>query len=143
MKRLRSAPLVIGVVLALLSLGFEAPTLGGSDKSIDQFWASFKAAVQKQDKQSIISMSEFPIEMPYGIAKIRNRTQLIRRYRALFNEQTNAAKCFADARPVVETGDANRFTVGCKDAAGNEVVVYGFVRRRGSWKLKYLDNVNE
>jgi hypothetical protein len=143
MKRLRSAPLVVGAVLALLCLGFEAPALGGTDKSIDQFWASFKAAVQKQDKQSIILMSEFPIEMPYGIAKIRNRTQLIRRYRELFNEQTNAAKCFADAQPVVETGDANRFTVGCKDAAGNEVVVYGFVRRRGSWKLKYLDNVNE
>jgi hypothetical protein len=143
MKRWGSWPLVVGAVLALLCLGFEVPALGGTDKSIDQFWASFNAAVQKQDKQSIILMSEFPIEMPYGIAKIRNRTQLIHRYRELFNEQTNAAKCFADAQPVVEAGDANRFTVGCKDAAGNEVVVYGFVRRRGSWKLKYLDNVNE
>lgn len=133
-----------GVWLALLGFGLQTPkAFAEPDNSIDQFWTKFKAAVQKQDKASVAAMSQFPIEMPYGVAKIRNRAQLVHRYRALFNEQTNAAKCFAESNPVVDAASPNRFTVGCKDAAGNEVVVYGFVLTRAGWKLKSLDNLNE
>ena len=114
-----------------------------SDPSVEQFWTKFKAAVQKADKPSVASMSRFPIEMPYGVAKITTRTQLARRWRDLFNVQTNAAKCFEDAKPVVDRAARNRFTVGCKDEAGNEVVVYGFLRTRTGWKLIFLDNINE
>ena len=111
-----------------------------NDRSVEQFWAKFKAAVQKADKRSVALMSQFPIEMPYGVPKIRNRTQLARRWRDLFNVQANAAKCFEDAKPVLER---EGLSVGCKDAAGNEVVVYGFVSTKMGWKLKYLDNINE
>ena len=108
--------------------------------SVEQFWAKFKAAVQKADKRSVASMSQFPIEMPYGVPKIRTRTQLARRWRDLFNVQADAAKCFEDAKPVLER---EGLSVGCKDAAGNEVVVYGFVSTKMGWRLKYLDNINE
>ena len=114
-----------------------------SDPSVEQFWAKFKAAVQKTDKPSVAAMSRFPIEMPYGVPKIRTSTQLARRWRDLFNVQANAAKCFEDAKPVVDPAAPNRFTVGCKDEAGNEVVVYGFLRTRSGWKLIFLDNINE
>ena len=114
-----------------------------SNPSVEQFWAKFKLAVQKADKASVASMSRFPIEMPYGVPKIRTRTQLARRWRDLFNVQANAAKCFEDAKPVVDPAAPNRFTVGCKDEAGNEVVVYGFLRTRNGWKLIFLDNINE
>lgn len=111
--------------------------------SIDAFWKRFKSAVMKSDKAAIATMSGFPIEMPYGIASIKTRSQLIRRYRELFNVQADARKCFVDAQPVIEPSDKNRFTVGCRDSAGNEVVIYGFVRTRTGWKLKSLDNINE
>lgn len=111
-----------------------------NDRSVEHFWARFKTAVQKTDKPSVASMSQFPIEMPYGVPKIRTRAQLARRWRDLFNVQANAAKCFEDAKPVLER---EGFSVGCKDAAGNEVVVYGFVSTKLGWKLKYLDNINE
>lgn len=114
-----------------------------NDPSVEQFWAKFKAAVQKGDKPSVASMSRFPIEMPYGVPKIRTRTQLASRWRDLFIVQANAAKCFEKAKPVVDPGARNRFTVGCKDEAGNEVVVYGFVSTKMGWKLDYLDNINE
>ena len=114
-----------------------------SDPSVEQFWAKFKTAVLKADKPSVASISRFPIEMPYGVPKIRTRTQLARRWRDLFNVQANAAKCFEDATPVVDPAAPNRFTVGCKDEAGNEVVVYGFLRTRTGWKLIFLDNINE
>lgn len=132
----------IGVfVLCLFAIAVCAsPAAQQSDPSVEQFWAKFKAAVQKSDKTSVASMSRFPIEMPYGVPKIRTRTQLARRWRDLFNVQANAAKCFEDAKPVV---GREGFSVGCKDAAGNEVVFYGFVHTKTGWKLEYLDNINE
>ena len=114
-----------------------------SDPSVETFWVKFKTAVLKADKPSVASMSRFPIEMPYGVPKIRTRTQLARRWRDLFNVQANAAKCFAEANPVVDPAVPNRFTVGCKNEAGDEVVVYGFLRTRTGWKLTFLDNINE
>lgn len=114
-----------------------------NDPSVEQFWSKFRTAVQKTDKPSVASMSQLPIEMPYGVPKIRTRTQLARRWRDLFNVQANAVKCFEDAKPVIDPAARNRFTVGCKDEAGNEVVVYGFLRTRGGWKLIFLDNINE
>ncbi|HEX5702253.1 MAG TPA: hypothetical protein VFX97_03440 [Pyrinomonadaceae bacterium] len=114
-----------------------------NNPSVEQFWVRFKTAVQKSDKTSVASMSQFPIGMPYGVPKIRTRTQLARRWRDLFNVQANATKCFEDAKPVVDPAARNRFTVGCKNEAGDEVVIYGFMRVRSGWKLAYLDNINE
>ena len=129
---------------ACLSFEFWAAATGPqTDPSVEKFWSKFRAAVQKSDKTSVASMSQFPIGMPYGVARIRTRTQLARRWRDLFNVQANAAKCFEDAKPVVDSASSKRFTVGCKDEAANEVVVYGFLRTRNGWKLTFLDNINE
>ena len=135
----------IGVfVLCLFAIAVCASAVAQqNDPSVEQFWAKFKAAVQKADKPSVASMSRFPIEMPYGVPKIRTRTQLARRWRDLFNVQANAAKCFEDAKPVVDPAAPNRFTVGCKDEAGNEVVVYGFLRTFAVAGIIFLDNINE
>jgi hypothetical protein len=119
------------------------PSHQSNDSSIETFWAKFKAAVIAGDKSGVAAMSQFPIEMPYGVASVKNRSQLIRRYREVFNVQANAQKCFADSKPVIDASNRNRFEVGCKDSAGNEVVVYGFVRTRAGWKFKSLDNINE
>ena len=135
----------IGVfVLCVFATAVCASAAGQQNNpSVEQFWARFKTAVQKSDKISVASMSRFPIGMPYGVPKIRTSTQLARRWRDLFHVQANAAKCFAEAKPVVDPAAPNRFTVGCKNEAGDEVVIYGFTRVRGSWKLTYLDNINE
>ena len=141
MKLLRTS-VVACLMLSTLSLGASAAT-PQTDPSVEQFWSKFKAAVLKSDKTSVAAMSQFPIEMPYGVPKIRTRTQLTRRWRDLFNAQANAVKCFADAKPVIDPENRNRFTVGCKNEAGEEVVVYGFERGRTGWKLTFLDNINE
>ena|ERR1041385_3009681 len=140
----RPKTVVIGLAVALMMLGaLQVSATVQADPSIETFWAKFKAAVIKGDKEPIAAMSQFPIEMPYGIPLVRTKAQLLKRYREVFNQQANAAKCFAESRPEVDAANKNRFTVGCKDAAGNEVVIYGFVRTRGVWKLKSLDNINE
>jgi hypothetical protein len=138
------------IILVLLALTFATvsprPSNAGAsqtDPSIQTFWTTFKLAVTKGDKTAIASMTQFPVKMPYGVPTIKTTAQLNQRYRELFKVQADAVKCFADAAPTVENNDKNQFTVGCKDKAGNEVVVYGFARKRGVWKLIFLDNINE
>ena len=111
--------------------------------SIQVFWQEFKAAVSKGDIEAVASLSKFPIKMSYGIASIKNKAQLRRRYREVFNEQTNAAVCFSKAELEMDAGNPKRFTIACPDAAGNEVVIYHFEQNRRGWKFTALDNLNE
>ncbi|HJY28291.1 MAG TPA: hypothetical protein VJ306_09710 [Pyrinomonadaceae bacterium] len=112
-------------------------------QSTDDFWESFKTAVSKRDVETIARFSKFPIEMSYGIPSIKTKAQLAKRYRQLFNEQTDAAKCFSKAKPEMDADDPKHFSVACPDAGGNEVVIYHFEKTRTGWKLTGLDNINE
>jgi hypothetical protein len=107
------------------------------------FWEQFKTAVTKRDVQTVARLSQFPIGMSYGIPTIKTKAQLTKRYRQLFNEQTDAAACFNKAKPEVDPANAKAFTVACPDAAGNEVVIYHFRQTKTGWKFTALDNLNE
>jgi len=117
-------------------------SLTGADAT-DTFWQTFKTAVSKRDVETIARLSRFPLEMSYGISAIRTKAQLTRRYRQVFNEQTDAAACFAKAKPEIDAENPKRFSVACPDAAGNEVVIYHFEQTRTGWKFTGLDNLNE
>ena len=117
-------------------------SLTGADAT-DTFWQSFKTAVSKHDVETIARLSRFPLEMSYGIPAIKTKAQLTRRYKQVFNEQTDAAACFVKAKPEIDTANPKRFTVACPDAAGNEVVIYHFEQTRAGWKFTGLDNLNE
>ena len=112
-------------------------------ESAETFFQSFKTAVSKHDVETIARMSKFPLAMSYGIPVIRTKAQLTRRYRQVFKEQTDAASCFAKAKPEIDAGNSKHFTVACPDAAGNEVVIYHFEQTRTGWKFTGLDNLNE
>jgi hypothetical protein len=111
--------------------------------STDTFWQNFKTAVSKADVDAIARLSRFPLSMSYGIPVIRTKAQLTRRYRQVFKEQTDAAACFAKAKPEIDADNSKHFTVACPDAAGNEVVIYHFEQTRLGWKFTGLDNINE
>ena len=112
-------------------------------QSADTFWESFKTAVSKRDVETIARLSKFPIDMSYGIPSIKTKAQLAKRYRQLFNEQTDAAACFSKAKPEMDADNPKHFSVACPDAGGNEVVIYHFEQTRTGWKLTGLDNINE
>jgi hypothetical protein len=137
--------IVLFLSLAVLATaGLQVPaTSAQSDPSVETFRTKFKAAVSKGDKTSIAGMSQFPIGMPYGVPTVKTSAQLIKRYRQIFNGEANAAKCFIDAHPVIDSDNRNRFTVGCKNSASDEVIIYNFVRTKAGWKFKSLDNLNE
>ena len=135
MKTITTLSLII--LLAVCSLAAQA------QNSFDSFWQSFKAAVVKRDVETIARLSKFPLEMSYGIPAVKNKAQLTKRYRQVFNEQTDAAACFAKAKPEVNAENPKLYSVACPDAAGNEVVIYHFAQTRTGWKFTGLDNLNE
>ena len=116
--------------------------LTGAD-SADTFWQTFKTAVSKRDVETIARLSKFPIGMSYGIPSVKTKVQLSKRYRQVFNEQTNAAACFNKAKIEMDPENAKHFSVACPDAAGNEVVIYHFEQTKTGWKFTGLDNLNE
>ncbi|HSL53946.1 MAG TPA: hypothetical protein VK868_06100 [Pyrinomonadaceae bacterium] len=111
--------------------------------SAETFWQSFKTAVSKRDVETIARLSRFPLGMSYGIPSVKTKAQLSRRYRQVFNEQTDAAACFSKAKLEKDPEDPKHFTVACPDAAGNPVVVYHFEQTKTGWKFTGLDNLNE
>jgi hypothetical protein len=137
------------IVLSMfLLLSGAALTMAGGasaqgNDAVKTFWQKFRTAVIGGDKATVATMSKFPIEMSYGMAAIKNRAQLLRRWREVFNEQTNAAQCFAKKEPELEAGNAKRFSVTCPNEAGDEVVMYWFERTPTGWKFSLLDNINE
>ena len=124
----------IVLLSVLLPAGFDAR---------DTFWEQFKAAVGKKDVEAVAALSKFPIGMSYGIPAVKSKLELRKRYRQVFNEQTDAAMCFSKAKPEIDPENAKHFTVACPDAAGNEVVIYHFTQTRTGWKFTGLDNLNE
>ena len=116
--------------------------LTGAD-SAETFWQTFKTAVSKRDVETIARLSKFPIGMSYGIPSVKTKAQLSKRYRQIFNEQSDAAACFSKAKIEMDPENAKHFSVACPDAAGNEVVIYHFEQTKTGWKFTGLDNLNE
>lgn len=136
------------IVLCLfLLLSGTALTMAGvgsvQSDAVKTFWQKFKTAVIGGDKEAVAAMSRFPVGMSYGIASVKNKAQLLRRWRQVFNEQSDAAKCFAKKEPEMEEGNPKRFSVACPNEAGDEVVIYQFERTATGWKFVGLDNINE
>lgn len=113
------------------------------DSTKEIFWEKFKTAVIKKDKAAVAALSQYPVGMPYGYRSIRNRPQLIQRYRDVFNHEGDAAECFKTARPESEAGRPKEFTVACPNGAGDLVVIYSFGLTRNGWRFNGLDNINE
>jgi hypothetical protein len=98
------------------------------------------------DKETVASLSQFPISRGYGMTSLRNKAQLLKRYRELFFGETNAAECFPKAKPFVDTGRNGEFTISCpfaRDGGNEEPFVYTFTRTRTGWKFTGFENINE
>jgi hypothetical protein len=127
----------------LLSIICIVGVLPQAQTARETFWQQFKTAVTKRDVQAVARLSQFPIAMSYGVPTVKTKAQLAKRFRQVFNEQTDAAACFSKAKPEMDPDNAKAFTVACPDAAGNEVVIYHFRQTKTGWKFAALDNLNE
>jgi len=143
--RTRPKKLMLGkLVVVLISLVLSTSSFGqDNNNDFKVFWGKFKTAVINSDKNAVASLSKFPIGMSYGIRSIKTKAELTRRYKEVFSQQTDAAKCFATKEPEKDSTNSRKYSVACPDSAGNEVVIYEFERGAGGWKFVRLDNINE
>ncbi len=63
------------LVVLVLSLSMTGKSVQ-RDPSIQTFWMKFKAAVIKGDKTTVAQMSQFPIELEYGVPSVKTSAQL-------------------------------------------------------------------
>lgn len=143
MKRVIILCLSLTLSGAAILAGGPRGTSAQGTASAQAFWQNFKAAVIRGDKQTVASLSRYPVGMSYGIASIKGRAQFLRRYPEIFNRQTDAAACFAKARLELDAENPRKFSVACPDSAGNEVVIYHFALTKKGWRFTALDNINE
>ena len=114
---------------------------------VDAFWKQFKTAVISKDKNAVASMTNFPLSMPFGQKSVRSKAELLRRYKQVFDGETNAVKCFEKAK--LEKGStANVYGVYCGfknalDDEDNKPIYYYFEKTKTGWKFAGLDNINE
>ena len=141
MKKAMLASLCVLLISPSLVLAQRSPTL--SSNALGLFWQKFKTAVISNRKATVASLSQFPIELSYGKVPVKSKAELYQRYREVFNEQSDAAKCFAKKQPVIDRQKPKQFSIACPDRGGREVVVYEFELTRTGWKFIRLDNTNE
>lgn len=134
----------IAVWILIIVCGLYTPAhISQSDNSFDGFWAKFKLAVINGDKPGVAALTQFPVTMPYGVRSIKTKAELLTRYKQVFSQEANAAKCFATAKPEKDPQRPKEFTVGCDNGSGQEVVIYHFLLTKAGWRFKSLDNINE
>lgn len=115
------------------------------ESGLDEFWASFRSAVIKKDKNAVAEMTKFPLAMPFGQLSVRTKAELLKRYDQVFNGETDAAKCFEKA---VLSKEQGRYGIYCgfKSALEDETnkpIYYYFEKTDSGWKFVGLDNINE
>jgi hypothetical protein len=66
-----------------------------STQTFASFWVQFRAAVAKNDKEAVATMTRFPF--PFGNEEI-TRAEFIEKYDSIFGRK--AQRCFAKAKPV-------------------------------------------
>ncbi|HEX8737067.1 MAG TPA: hypothetical protein VF721_17175 [Pyrinomonadaceae bacterium] len=125
---------------------FGAANTNRQDTAFKAFWAKFKTAVAKKDKNAVANLSRFPVEMPTYQKSVRTKADFLRRYNQIFNGEADAAKCFQNAAP--QKASAKRYEVNCgfkndKIGDGGEPIVYSFELTKTGWKFSGLDNINE
>jgi hypothetical protein len=109
----------IAITLALLML---TPVALGAGKPKEQtsraftsFWAEFKAAVAKNDREAVASMTKLPF---YFDNKELSRAEFIKSYNRIFDQK--ARRCFAREKP---EKDGTGYEVFC----GPEIFSFGLV----------------
>jgi hypothetical protein len=136
----------IALLIFILAVSAFGAPQGPNASGMTAFWAKFKAAVTKSDKEAVFSMSQLPIEMGYAQPRIRTRAQFMKKYNYIFAGEVNATKCFETAKPQTDKGKTKEFFVTCpfaQNGGGDEPFVYTFKLTRAGWRFVSFENINE
>jgi hypothetical protein len=84
------------------------------------FWAQFKAALAKNDKEAVASMTKFPFYWDTEIT----RGEFIKKYNEIFDRKIQ--RCFAKAKPIK---DRESYSVFCGES------IYVFEKVEGKYRF--------
>jgi hypothetical protein len=86
---------LLPLILMLVLLSAVASQVHGQEaQSFSSFWAQFKAAVAKNDKEAVATMTKFPVDIGGQVT----RAAFIKKYPEIFNQKVR--RCFAKEKPV-------------------------------------------
>ena len=89
---------LLPLILMLVMLGAAVSQAHGQEaqsaQSFASFWAQFTAAVAKNDKEAVATMTKFPVEIGDPIT----RAAFLKKYPKIFNQKVR--RCFAKETPV-------------------------------------------
>ena len=113
--------LLITISLLLPLLAGQAEERPAPPESFATFWAGFKSAVAKKDKEAVVAGTDLPSFYPN---KPLAKAPFLKDYASIFSKEVQ--KCFATAKPV---RDRDSYSVFC----GEEY--YYFSKVNGIYKL--------
>lgn len=124
--------LMISLVLLSFSVVVSAQEkrLSDAPKSFRTFYASFKRAVERNDKQAVAAMSRFPFAYGYdaGDEGKYTRTQFIQNFKLIFHDPKDF---FRESNPGFGIDDADgRYYISTEDASH-----LGFVKSGKTFKF--------
>ena len=121
-----------------------------AQKSFNIFWAKFKLAVIKGDKETVASLTKFPFSLGYDPSAaneegfIKKRASFLRQYNYVFNEEVDAVKCFENTAPEKDHGG---YVVACsfkgESPNSEKPFAYTFKRTKQGWRFVEFTNINE
>ncbi len=122
---------IIGIVAltGLLLVSFaqtQQPSQKQNSTSFATFWSEFKAAVAKDDREAVASLTKLPI---YLANKEQSKIGFLKLYPSLFPKKVQT--CFAKAKPVKEYNQ-DSYSVFCGKS------IYVFSRENGKYKFTDL-----
>ena len=115
--------LLLTIFLLLPLLAVQAEERPAHAESFATFWAGFKRAVAKSDKEAVVAATKFPF---YGQL---SKAEFIQQYSTLFTKEVR--KCFATAKPVKDRD--SYYFVFC----GEEI--FTFAKVDGAYKFTGID----
>jgi hypothetical protein len=108
----------------LISLGgLRAEERGRQTESFATFWAGFKTAVAKNDKEAVVAATHLPAIYPSDPGA---KAAFLKSYPSLFTKEVR--KCFARAKPVRDS-DRDSYSVFCGEQ------LFYFEKVKGAYKF--------
>ncbi len=111
-------------ILTLLMLSAVASHVQSRQAKITQpfasFWSQFKAALAKNDKEAVASMTKFPFYWGEELT----RGEFIKKYTEIFDRKVQ--RCFAKAKPIK---DRDSYSVFCGES------IYVFEKVEGKYRF--------
>lgn len=122
-----------------------SPASVSAQTDFDAFWTKFKAAVINNNKAAVANLTQFPLEMPYGVKDVRTRAAFLKDYASILNKEADARRCFQATKPVRHE---KAYAVWCTfkdepESSENRPIGYYFAKTRTGWKFVGIDNINE